>query len=109
MVQLDWQEKTTASLELLAFAKYVQSLSECAVQGYLSIKFTCNSNVAVITDGPIGMYACKYINKPNEKDDTIEYAQVEATMKKMADEGRKHQDDKSEALCLICRAAFAHN
>ena len=72
-------------------------------------KFTCNSNVSVITDGPIGMYACKYINKPNEKDDTVDYSHVEATMKKMAGEGRKHDDDKCEALRIMCRAAFAHN
>lgn len=72
-------------------------------------KFTCNSNVTVITDGPIGMYCCKYINKPNEKDDTAEYSQVEATMKKMEQEGPKHESEKAEALRILCRAAFAHN
>ena len=72
-------------------------------------KFTCNSNLAVITDGPIAMYTCKYTTKGNQRDDTVEYAEVEAQMKRMEGEGRKHLESKSEALRIICRAAFAHN
>ncbi len=70
------------------------------VQRFPIQNFECNSNVAVITDGPIGMYSCKYINKPNEKDDTTEYAQVEAVMKKMDDEGCKHTTMTRAKLCV---------
>ena len=80
-----------------------------ACKAILNSKFTCNSNVSCITDSPIAMYTCKYINKPTENDDTMEYSHVDATMKKLGEEGPKHENHKSEALRMICRAAFAHN
>ena len=70
-------------------------------------KFACNSNVSLITDGPIGQYQFKYQLKGTQEDDTAEYAEVDASMKKI--QGRLHDDDKRESLRLICRAAFAHN
>ena len=70
-------------------------------------KFTCNSNVALITDGPIGMYTVKYVVKDTTGDDVCDYKEVDASMKKM--DGPKHQHEKAEAMRIICRAAFAHN
>ena len=69
--------------------------------------FTCNSNVNIIADGPIGMYTVKCVVKDNASDDTAEYSEMDASMKKMGN--RTHDDDRAEALRIICRAAFAHN
>jgi hypothetical protein len=70
-------------------------------------KLSCNTNVSLVTDGPIGAYQHKYQLKPNRDDEQAEYATIEADMKKL--KGRVHESDRSEALRLICRAAFAHN
>jgi len=70
-------------------------------------KFSCNSNMALITDGPVGQYQFKYHIKKTQDDDTAEYAEVEKSIKSM--NGRTHEDDRNEARRLICRAAFAHN
>ena len=61
----------------------------------------------LITDGPISQYNIKYQNKDTRKDDTREYKKVLESIKGI--QGRAHDDDKKEALRVICRAAFAHN
>ena len=71
-------------------------------------KFSCNSNVSCVIDGPIGAYQHKYKHKDNQKEETAEYAEVAAEVKKFASD-RKHEMDRPEALRRICRAAFAHN
>ena len=71
-------------------------------------KFSCNSNVSVVTDGPIGNYCCKYAVKDTKKDDQAAYTKVDESMKKMNDE-RIHDDDRKEALRRVARAAFANN
>ena len=71
-------------------------------------KFSCNSNVSCVIDGPIGAYQHKYKHKENQKEETADYAEVCTEVKKFATD-RKHADDRSEALRRICRAAFAHN
>lgn len=70
-------------------------------------KFACNSNVQLITDGPIGQYQFKYNFKPTQDDDTKEYSEVDRTIKNL--QGRLHENDRSEAIRRITRAAFAHN
>ncbi len=70
-------------------------------------KMACNSNIALITEGPIGQYQFKYHLKQTQDDDTAEYAQVDATIKKVT--GRLHENERSEAVRLITRGAFAHN
>jgi hypothetical protein len=70
-------------------------------------KFAYDSNVSVITDGPIAQYQFKCHLKGTQEKDTAEYAEVDASMKKM--QGRLHEDDKKETLRIICRAAFVHN
>ena len=72
-------------------------------------KFSCNNNVSVILDGPIGQYQHKYQEKETQQDDTADYKEVEATMRKFDCDSRRHEDDRPEALRRICRAAFAHN
>ena len=74
----------------------------------LHSKFSCNSNVSCVIDGPIGAYQHKYKHKENQKEETAEYAEVCNEVKKFASD-RKHVDDRAEALRRICRAAFAHN
>lgn len=103
------EEKTQPLVQFLPKRGTYDSFQNVSCPAISESKLTCNSNVAVITDGPIGMYSCKYINKPNEKDDTAEYAHVEAAMKKLDADGPKHMDEKTEAFRIICRAAFAHN
>jgi hypothetical protein len=71
-------------------------------------KLACNTNAAIITDGPIGQYQFKYQHKKTQKDDVADYENVERSMKKLAGD-RKHDDDRKEAVRRICRAAFAHN
>ena len=71
-------------------------------------KFSCNNNVSVILDGPIGQYQHKYQEKGTQNDDTADYKEVEATIRNFDCE-RRHEDDRPEALRRICRAAFAHN
>jgi hypothetical protein len=41
------------------------------------------------------------------QDDNAAYSMVEQSIKSL--QSRVHEDDKSEATRLICRAAFAHN
>ena len=70
-------------------------------------KFSCNNNVSVILDGPIGQYQHKYQEKGTQNDDTADCKEVEATIRNFNCE-RKHEGDRPEALRRICRAAFAH-
>ena len=73
-------------------------------------KFTCNSNVSVITEGPAGQYPMKYTMMYNQDEEQAAYCDVEHDMKRMAENReRVHQDERREALRLITRAAFAHN
>ena len=70
-------------------------------------KLTCNSNIALITDGPLSQYQFKYQLKKTQKEDTMDYEDCLQSMKSM--NGRSHDQDKPEAVRVICRAAFAHN
>ena len=70
-------------------------------------KFACNSNVQLITDGPISQYQFKYNFKPTQNDDQAEYAELDTSIKCL--QGRIHENDRSEAIRRITRAAFAHN
>ena len=72
-------------------------------------KFSCNSNLALITDGPVGFYQYKYVFKNTQKDDTAHYEEVDRTIKLMDGHVKYPDDDKREAMRRITRAAFAHN
>ena len=74
----------------------------------LHSKFSCNSNLSLILDGPIGQYMHKYQEKNNQSKEAADYKEVECSIRKMSGE-RIHEDDRKEALHLICRGAFAHN
>jgi Helitron helicase-like domain at N-terminus len=71
-------------------------------------KFACNSNVSVVTEGPVGQYTYKYPMKDCQEEEEATYADVERDIKRMSGE-RVHQNDRAEALRKITRAAFAHN
>lgn len=71
-------------------------------------KFACNSNVALITDGPVSQYQFKYQMKKNQKEETADYEEVLKSIRGL--NGRKHpDDDKAEAIRILTRTAFAHN
>lgn len=70
-------------------------------------KLSCNSNVSLITDGPVGQYQFKYQMKGTQEDDSRPYREVENSIKSL--NGRAHEDDRKEAIRVVCRAAFAHN
>ncbi|CAB9528348.1 helicase PIF1 [Seminavis robusta] len=63
--------------------------------------------MSLITDSPIAMYQIKYQHKSTQQDDTAEYGHVEQAIKSL--NGRVHDNNSKEAMCRICRAAFAHN
>jgi len=77
--------------------------------GISETKLSCNTNIAVITDGPLGQYSIKYQHKGTQDDDQREYAQVERAMKKLSEAGRTHEDNRRETIRLICSGSFAHN
>ena len=63
-------------------------------------KLTCNSNIALITDGPLSQYQFKYQLKKTQKEDTMDYEDCLQSMKSM--NGRSHDQDKPEAVRVIC-------
>jgi hypothetical protein len=71
-------------------------------------KLACNSNVQMITDGPVGQYQFKYNFKGTNGDDTAAYEKVANAIRSM-NGVRKHDDERKEAIRVLCRAAFAHN
>lgn len=70
-------------------------------------KLSCNSNLGLIMDGPVGQYQHKYQQKPNQDEETHDYKRIEEDVRKL--NGRVHEADRPEALRIICRAAFAQN
>ena len=73
----------------------------CAVS---NSKFSCNSNVSVILDGPVAQYQFKCTTKGTQEDDTAAYAEVQRSIKSL--EGRVHEDDRNEAIRRVCRASL---
>ena len=70
-------------------------------------KLSCNSNIALIMDGPVGQYQHKYQQKANQDEESHDYKRIEDDVRKL--NGRVHEEDRPEALRIICRAAFAQN
>ena len=71
-------------------------------------KFCCNSNATLIMDARVCQYVHKYVTKGTQDEDSEEYKFVEQAFLKCGSE-RVHDNDRSEALRLICKAAFAHD
>ena len=72
-------------------------------------KLACNTNIGVVTDGPIAMYQMKYQHKKNRKEETSNYEEVQAQIRAIESGGRKYDDDKKEASRVLIRSSFAHN
>ena len=72
-------------------------------------KMTCNSNVQIISPGPVVSYCTKYISKGNQNVETEDYGRVADETRKMLSDERKYPDNKKEALRRVLRASFAHN
>ena len=100
-------EKLQPQVEVLPKRNTYDLFQNVSCKAVSESKFTCNSNISIVTDGPIGMYIYKYILKPTQDDDTAAYSHVERSIQSL--EGRVHDDDKKEAIRRVCRAAFAHN
>jgi hypothetical protein len=94
-------------VEILPKRSAYDLFQNTSCRAILDSKVACNSNAAVIMDGPIGQYQFKYQHKGTQKDDAADYENVERSIKNLSD--RKHDDDKDEAVRVVCRAAFAHN
>jgi len=94
-------------VELLAKRNVYDLFQNKAITAISESKFACNTNASVITDGPVSGYMIKYNFKDNQQDDSADYKHVEASIKSMG--SRRHEDDKKEAIRVLCRAAFAHN
>ena len=105
--QWDGTSKQQPLIELLPKRERYDLFQNVACKAISESKFSCNSNISVITDGPVSQYQFKYQHKQTQDDDQAEYSQVDRTIKSLT--GRVHDDDKAEAVRLICRAAFAHN
>jgi hypothetical protein len=105
---VEWKRKVPANyIEVLPkwhIFYLFQNVACCAIS---VSKFTCNSNISIITDGPVGQYQFKYVLKPTQEDDTAAYSLVEESIKSL--QSRVHEDNKKEAVRLICHATFAHN
>ena len=100
-------EKQQPIIEVLPKRHSYDLFQNVSCKAISESKFTCNSNVSIITDGPVGQYQFKYQMKSTQDDDTAAYSLVEHSIKSLA--SRVHEDDGKEAARLICRAAFAHN
>lgn len=100
-------EKQQPIIEVLPKRHTYDCFQNVSCHAISEAKFTCNSNLSIITDGPVGMYQFKYIMKSTQDDDTAEYSLVESSIKSL--QSRVHEEDKKEAARIICRAAFAHN
>ena len=59
-------------------------------------KFSCNSNVSLVLDGPIGQYMHKYQEKENQEEESAEYKEAEATMKKFTGERVQEETDQRQ-------------
>jgi hypothetical protein len=101
------KEKRQPIIEVLPKRHKFDLFQNVACHAISEFKFTCNSNISVITDGPVGQYPFKYVLKSTQEDDTAVYSLVEESIKSL--QSRVHEDDKKEAARLICHAAFAHN
>ena len=84
---MEWKEDTTATGAVPKRSTY-NLLQHVSCKAVSESKFACDSNISLITDGPIGQYQFKYQLKGTQEDDTAEYAEVDASMKK--DQSRLH-------------------
>ena len=89
---------------------YYDLFQNCSCSAVSESKLGCNSNLSVITPGPISQYQVKYETKGNQEEETAEFQEILKSMKvALCESERKYEADRPEALRLICRAAFAHN
>ena len=72
-------------------------------------KMTCNSNIKIISPGPVVIYVTKYAWKDTQRQDTEPYSAVSDVTRRVLSDDRKHPTDRSEALRRILCASFAHN
>ena len=72
-----------------------------------SSKLACNTNLSVVSPGPLAGYTFKYQLKDTQDDDTKEYERISEVTERTL-EKRKHDTDKPEALRRVLAASFAH-
>jgi hypothetical protein len=86
-------------IEFLPKRNSFDMFQNVSCRAILESKFSCNSNVSLITDGPVGQYQFKYQMKSTQEDDSAAYADVEKSIKSL--KSRTHEDDRKEALRLV--------
>jgi hypothetical protein len=82
-----------------------------AIKAVSESKMTCNSNVSLITPGPLALYKTKYQTKATQEDEQEEFAEVAEMSRKILTPDRDMGDrtDRSEAIRILLRASHAHN
>ena len=68
-------------------------------------KLSCNSNIALVTPGPLSQYQFKYELKNTQDMDAAEFHESLKSIKAM--QGRVHAIDRIEAVRVMSRCAFA--
>jgi len=102
------EEMEQPLVEFLVKRKKYDLFQNVSCKAVSESKFACNSNVQHITDGPLGQYQFKYNFKNCNGDDTAGYKKVANAIKSM-NGVRRHEDERKEAIRVLCRATFAHN
>ena len=106
--EISGEEVNQPIVELLAKRGKYDLFQNVSCKAISESKFACNSNVQLISDGPLAQYMIKYNFKPTNQEETAAYARVVESLKRM-NGLRKHEDDRKEALRILARAAFANN
>ena len=76
-IEWDGTEKHQPIIEVLPKRYTYDLFQNVCCKAISESKMTCNSNVAIITDGPVGQYQFKYVMKSTQEDDVAAYSQVE--------------------------------
>jgi hypothetical protein len=74
-------EKLQPIIEILPKRHTYDIFQNVSCKAISESKLTCNSNVSVITDEPVGQCQFTYIMKSTQDDDTAAYAEVENSIK----------------------------
>ena len=71
-------------------------------------KLTCNSNLTLVMEGPVGMYNTKYNIKNTQVDERKAFEDVSKALERTLQSERKYEKDFSEAMRRLLSACFAH-
>ena len=72
-------------------------------------KFTCNTNIQVVTPGPLAQYGIKYTIKKTQEEDLEEYEKVENIVGNVLSKTKHKDNDRKEGIRKVLAATFAHH